>query len=73
MKTLKINVEILLTLVVFEYNFKYLNPMSMQKIFTLSRISLLKRTLLEFYGWFAEAFESPEKRQYRVLKKFISE
>jgi hypothetical protein len=45
----------------------------MQRISTLFRIALLRRTLHEFYVHLTEAFESPEKRQYRVLKKFISE
>jgi hypothetical protein len=45
----------------------------MQKMFTLIKTYSFKRTLLLWYEQFSETFESPEKRQYRVLKKFISE
>ena len=47
--------------------------MSMHKMFTLIKTYSFKRTLLSWYDQFSEALESPEKRQYRVLKKFISE
>jgi hypothetical protein len=45
----------------------------MQKISTLLRLSYFKRTLQTLLDEFNEALESPEKRQYRILKKFISE
>jgi hypothetical protein len=45
----------------------------MQKISTFLKFSHFKRTLQSILDEFAEALESPEKRQYRVLKKFISE
>jgi hypothetical protein len=45
----------------------------MQKISTFLSISSIKRTLQSLLDEFSEALESPEKRQYRVLKKFFSE
>jgi len=45
----------------------------MQKMFTLIKTNSLKRTLILWYEQFTESLESPEKRQYRILKKFISE
>jgi hypothetical protein len=45
----------------------------MQKMFTLIKTVSFKRTLLSWFEQFSEALESPEKRQYRILKKFISE
>jgi hypothetical protein len=45
----------------------------MQKISSLLSFSYFKRTLQFLLEEFTEALESPEKRQYRILKKFISE
>jgi len=45
----------------------------MRTIFTLFKTSSFNRVLVLWFDQLTETFESPEKRQFRILKKFISE
>jgi hypothetical protein len=45
----------------------------MQKIITLLNFTLVRQRIQSIADAISESMESPEKRQYRILKKFISE